>query len=207
MDKAAAHTGLVYPLDDIVISCKSCHPDDYEARADLYADTLGIKIGSMKATLVATESQPAAAASTPAPTVIQSIGIPAVPAAVIPAADMVDYSQRYAEVALGKKPINIGNTILLVFIATMLLGGGFFVARREGLFRVSFQEARQIQGSYPADVVDMIPALTRLKPAARKDLGRILARPATAAELFALATKIAGRGEEPSVPADELEEE
>lgn len=206
-EMAAAHTGMVYPLEDILISCKSCHPEDYEARANLYADTLGIKVGSMKATLVATESQPAAAASTPVATAIQSISGAAVPLAVIPAADMVDYSQRYAEVASGRKPVNVGNAILIVFIAAMLLGGGFFVARREGLFRVSFQEARQIQGSYPADVVDMIPALTRLKPAARKDLGRILARPATAAELFALATKIAGRGEEPSVPADELEEE
>src|SRR5512137_2206941 len=37
-DKTAAHVGLVYPLEDVVISCKGCHPNDYEARAQLYAD-------------------------------------------------------------------------------------------------------------------------------------------------------------------------
>ncbi len=207
MDKTAAHIGLVYPLEDIVISCKSCHPDDYEARAKLYADTLGIKAGSMKATLAATQSQPAAAVPTPAATAIQAGAAAAIPAAVIPAADIVDYSQRYAEVASGKKPVNVGNAILIVLIAAMLLGGGFFVARRENLFKISFQETKQIQDSYPADVVDMVPALARLKPAARKDLGKLLARPTTAADLFALATRIADQSEEPSVPADEKEQE
>jgi hypothetical protein len=204
-DKAAAHTGLVYPLEDVVISCKSCHPNDYEARAQLYADTLGIKIGSMKATLSATQSQPEAAV--PAPTTVsQPAAAAAVPAVVVPAADMVDYSQRYDEVASGKKPVNVGNVIIIALIAALVLGGGFIIGRREGWFKVSFQDTRTIQGSYPADVVDMVPALARLKPAARADLRQVLSKPATAAELFALATKLA-KQEGPATSSDEQQAE
>ena len=208
MDKIAAHTGLVYPLADVVISCKSCHPNDYEARAQLYADTLGIKIGSMKATLSATQSQPAAVVPTTA-TQSQPAAATAAPAAIVPAADMVDYSQRYEEVISGKKPLNVGNTILIVMIAAMVLGGGFFIGRREGLFKVSFQDTRTIQGSFPADVVDMVPQIARLNPVARKDLRQVLAKPATAAELFALVTKLT-KEESPSSsdeqPAESAEE-
>ena len=37
-DKVAAHTGMVDPMTDIVVSCKSCHPKDYQARAQIYAE-------------------------------------------------------------------------------------------------------------------------------------------------------------------------
>ena len=39
------------------------------------------------------------------------------------------------------------------------------------------QETKVIQGSYPADVVDMVPEIAKLKPAARKDLRQIIAYP------------------------------
>ena len=45
-DKTAAHTGMVDPLKDIVASCKSCHAADYQAKAQMYATTLGVNIGS-----------------------------------------------------------------------------------------------------------------------------------------------------------------
>ena len=181
-DKTAAHTGMVAPLSNIAASCKSCHPKDFEARAQIYATTLGINTNSLEATLVATEVQSASA------TVIASAVTQV--AAVVPAADMVDYSQRYGEVALGKKPVNVGNIIVIVLIVVLVLGGGFIVLRREGWIKISFQETRQIKESYPADVVDMIPGLTKLKPAARKDLRKLLSKPATAAELFALVAKL-----------------
>ena len=41
-DKVAAHTGMVAPLADINASCKSCHPDDTLAKAQVYATTLGV---------------------------------------------------------------------------------------------------------------------------------------------------------------------
>ena len=200
-DKSAAHTGMISPLSDVVVSCKSCHPKDYEARAQLYADTLGIKIGSMASTLSATESQPPVAAPAPA-SVSQPVAATAAPAAAVPAVDMVDYSQRYEEVTSGKKPANVGNIIIIVMIAGLVLGGGFFIAHREGWIKVSFQETKTIQGSYPADVVDMVPALARLKPTAREHLRQVLSKPATAAELFALATKLA-KQEQHSTSSDE----
>jgi hypothetical protein len=202
-DKSAAHTGMIDPLSDVVVSCKSCHPKDYDARAQLYANTLGITANSLAATLAATANPPAAPTAAPAaaaPAAPAATAVPA-PAAAVPAVDMVDYSQRYDEVALGKKPVNVGNVILIVLIAAMVFGGGFFIARREGWFKVSFQDTKTIQGSYPTDVVDLVPEIARLKPAARKDLGQILSKPATAAELFALVAKLTKK-EEPSAPPD-----
>ena len=122
-DKTAAHTGMVDPLSDIVASCKSCHANDYQAKAQIYATTLGVSIGSGAA--AATPAAGQSAASTTA--VRPAARCMPLPAAAVPAADMVDYSQRYDEVALGKKPVNVGNIILIVLIAAMLLGGGFFV--------------------------------------------------------------------------------
>ncbi len=191
-DKVAAHTGMVAPLSDISAACKSCHAKDFEAKAQVYATTLGVTIGSGGTAPTAAAGQPApatAAAATVAPVGNQ--------VAVVPAADMVDYSLRYDEVALGKKPVNVGNIIAIVLIAALVLGGGFFVARREGWFKVSFQDTKTIQGSYPADVVDIVPELAKLKPVARKNLRKILSKPATAAELFALITKLTSKEEPP----------
>jgi hypothetical protein len=211
MDKTTAHTGMIDPMTDIVVSCKSCHPDDFETRAQVYANTLGIKLSSLKSTIAATQNAPAAAsagATSASNTAAPAAAAPA--ASVIPAADMVDYSQRYGATALGQKPVNIGNIIIIVLIAAIVLVGGFFVARREGWLKVSFQDTKTIQGSYPADVVDMAPALASLKPSARRDLQQILSKPGMAAELFALVTKLT-KGEEPVVqeeqPAELPEEE
>jgi hypothetical protein len=192
-DKAAAHTGMVAPLSDVTAACKSCHAKDFEARAQIYATTLGVTIGAGGAAAPTQASdQPAAPAAATA-----------APAAAVPAADMVDYSQRYDETVLGKKPVNVGNIIAILLIAALVLGGGYLVARREGWLRVSFQDTRTIQGSYPADVVDMVPELAKLKPAARKDLRQIIAKPATAAELFALVTKLTRKEEPPAQPEEQ----
>ena len=188
-DKVAAHTGMVAPLSDIVASCKSCHAKDYEAKAQIYATTLGKPLGSGGTAPTLAAVQPTAATTAVVPVAAQ--------AAVVPAADMVDYSQRYNEVALGQKPVNVGNIIVIILIVVLVLGGGFLVARREGWIKISFQETKQIKESYPADVVDMIPDLTKLKPAARKDLRKLLSKPGTAAELFALVAKLT-KDEEPS---------
>jgi hypothetical protein len=180
LDEAAAHTGMADPLADVVTSCRGCHPNDYETLAQDYATILGVAPGSGSPAPTAAAGEPPASDPTagPAPTV------------AVPASDMLDYSQRYDEVALGKKPVNAGNIIAIVLIAVLLLVGGFFVLRREGWIKISFQETRQIQGSYPADVVDMVPGIARLNPAARRDLKLILSKPKTAAELFALVRKL-----------------
>jgi hypothetical protein len=181
-DKVAAHTGMVSPLSDINASCKSCHPSDTLAKAQIYATTLGQVVGTggtgtSAATLPAgsATTAPMAASSTPAP------------ALVVPSADMVDYSQRYDAVALGKTPTNVGNIILIVILAVVVLGGGFFVLRREGLINISFEDPKRlpVQEKYPADVVELLPALSKLKPASRQTLKTILAKPQAAADLLA----------------------
>ena len=190
-DKTTAHTGMVAPLSDINTSCKTCHPADTQAKAQIYATTLGQQIGTGAAPTPAS-NQPAA---TPAPAVS---GPAPAQAAVVPAANLVDYSQRYDQTVLGKKPVNIGNIILIVMIAGLLFGGGFFVLRRENLVKISFQDTKQIQDGYPADVVDLVPEIVKLKPAARKDLQQILSKPSTAAELFALVAKLINKEEPPA---------
>lgn len=45
-DQAAAHTGMVAPLADVKGSCQSCHPDNYNDRAQTYATALGVTLGA-----------------------------------------------------------------------------------------------------------------------------------------------------------------
>jgi len=183
-DKVAAHTGLVAPLADINASCKSCHPSDTQAKAQIYATTLGQQIGTGASATAAATSQPA---SSTAPLTTE-----AAPAVVVPAADMVDYTQRYDAVALGKTPTNIGNIILIVILALIVLGGGFFVLKREGLVNISFEDPKRVpvQKKYPADVVEMLSDVSRLKPASRRILKNILAKPQVAADLLASIDKL-----------------
>lgn len=181
-DKVAAHTGMVPPLSDINASCQSCHPTDTLAKAQIYATTLGQVVGT-GGTGTSAATLPAGSA-TSAPSDVSSTPAPAV---VVPSADMVDYSQRYDAVALGKTPTNVGNIILIAILAVVVLGGGFFVLRREGLINVSFEDPKRlpIQEKYPADLVELLPALSKLKPASRQTLKTILAKPQAAAALLA----------------------
>jgi len=186
-DKVAAHTGMVAPLADVNASCKSCHPTDVLAKAQIYATTLGQQVGTGGSTSAAATNQPGSSAA-PATTEVA----PTAPAAVVPAADMVDYSQRYDAVALGKTPLNIGNIVLIIILAVLVLGGGFFVLRREGLINISFEDPKRVpvQKKYPADVVEMLPGLSRLKPDSRRILQNILEKPQVAADLLASIDKL-----------------
>jgi hypothetical protein len=169
-DKTAAHTGMVAPLADINASCQSCHPTDTLAKAQIYATTLGQQVGT-GGTAPAATSQPAASSSVvPAATSVA-------PAVVVPVADMVDYSQRYDAVVLGKKPVNVGNIILIVMILMFAVGGGAFVMYNEKLVKVSFGNTKKVEGEFASEVVDMLPAIARLKPQARKSLKNILDNP------------------------------
>ena len=210
-DETAAHTGLVDPLKDIAASCKSCHAADYQAKAQLYATTLGVTI-SASAPAPAQGSSTPAASTTPAALAAPAASSAAslVSSAAVPAASIVDYSQRYNQVALGQKPVNVGDVILIVMILAMLLGGGYFVVRREGLVSVSFQDTKQIQAtktvqeSYPADVVEMVPEIAKMKPEARRNLRQILSKPGTAAELFTSVAKLSKPEDVPTPPEDTL---
>ena len=197
-DKTAAHTGMVPPLSDIKASCGSCHPNDLQARAKVYADKLGIQVGaggaSGSGSTTATAS-PAAAASNTAATPQAAAAQPAAPAppaagASVNQADLVNYVQRYNQNVLGQNPTNWGNVILWVLIVAMVFGGGALVIGREGLVRVSFKDNKPVEGEYPADVVDMVPSIAKMKPNARKSLRRLLEKPDAAADVLTSIDKL-----------------
>ena len=176
-DKVAAHQGMVDPLTDIKASCQQCHATDLDARAKVYADALGVTLGSGS-------SSPASGTPEAAPAATQA----AAPAAVAPSAasssgcnqvvvddpNAVNYVQNYDAIVLGKKPINWGNTILLGLIGVLLIGGGGFVITREKLVNVKFGDTKAVDAEYPADVVDMLPQIASLKAGARKSLKNVL---------------------------------
>lgn len=186
-DEKAAHTGMVAPLSDVQAACAQCHPNDLQARADVYAKKLGVQVGTGASASSASAS--GAATATPA-AVAQQAQPAAPPAAPVDQASIVDYVQRYDENALGKLPTNWGNVILLIMIGAMVIGGGGLVVTREGLIRVSFKDTKPVTGEYPNDVVEMVPDLAKLKPGARKSLQRMLRKPAAAADLLDAVDKL-----------------
>ncbi len=193
-DETAAHAGMVPPLSDIKASCSQCHPNDLQARAQVYADKLGVQIGAgVSSPASGTPSAPATASAAAA----SNTSATPRPAAALPQAtlapddpNLVNYVERYNENVLGRYPTNWGNVILLVMIGAMLIGGGALVVSREGLIRVSFKETKPVEGEFPADVVDMVPQIARLKPNARKSLRRLLEKPEATAEVFTSIDKL-----------------
>jgi hypothetical protein len=186
-DKTAAHTGMVDPLSDIAADCKSCHPNDFTAKAQIYATTLGVMLGAGATSTGSTPTPaatPSSANSTPIAPQVAPSGM------VGSSTDNVDYVQRYNQIVLGKTPVNVGNVILFILAAALLLGGGYFVVSREGWVKVSFAETKKIKEEYPADVVDMVPEIARLKPESRKSLHHLLGKTKTANEFLTSVDKL-----------------
>ena len=191
MDKEAAHIGMASPLSDVKAACQQCHPDDVMDRARKYATVLGTQIdtgGGASAVALTTHQGQAANSDQPSGSdevpVAASGGIPGMNAMVVNDPNTVDYVQHYEETVLGKRPTNWGNVILLVLIGAIVVGGGSFVLRREGWVRITFVETKQVEREYPSDVVEMLPEIARLKPAARKSLRLILAKQPVAGEFL-----------------------
>lgn len=172
-DKAAAHEGMVPPLSDVKAACQQCHVADLDARAKVYADALGVTIGSGS-------GAPAAGSSDAAPPV-SAESAPASAAAsnqcneiVVDDPNAVNYKENYDAIVLGKKPVNWGNMILLGMIGLLAVGGGGYVITREKLVKVKFGDTRTVDEEYPADVVEMLPKIAGLKAGARKSLRNVL---------------------------------
>ena len=196
-DKAAAHAGMVPPLSDVKASCQQCHPKDLEARAQVYATKLGITVGGSGAP--AANAAPAAAQGA-APAGAQPVVVSAPVAVEIDTNDpnLVDYAKNYDEIVLDQKTTNWGNVILLVMIGLIAVGGGGLVIVNEKLVKVTFGETKKVEGEYPADVVEMLPVLTKLKSNSRKSLRNVLANPKKAEKVLGLME---------AVVSDEKEEE
>jgi hypothetical protein len=169
-DIAAAHEGMVAPLDDVQAACQQCHVADLNERAQVYADALGVAIGSGA-------SAPAPATSDAAPVSVDSaVSAPSNQCneVVVDDPNVIDYAQNYDEIVLGKKPTNWGNMILAGMIGLMLVGGGGFVVTREKLVNVKFGDTRAVDNEYPADVVELLPKIASLKADTRKSLKNVL---------------------------------
>ena len=172
-DKAAAHQGMVSPLIDVKASCQQCHPADLDARAKVYADKLGVSVGSNAA--AAATSEPVAAVVTESPVSVPSTTNVSSNQVVVSDPNAVNYAKNYDEIVLGKKPTNWGNMILIGMIGLMLVGGGGFVVTREKLINVKFGDTRKVEEEeYPADVVEMLPKIAALKAGTRKALKNVL---------------------------------
>lgn len=196
-DKDSAHQGLVDPLSDVQASCQQCHVSDYQERAQVYATTLGVTLGSGTAaptsgasdtTPASTDSTSAAAATTPSASSCNDI--------VVNDPNAIDYTQSYDEIVLGKKPTNWGNMILLGMIGLTFVGGGGFVITREKLINVKFGDTRKVDEEYPADVVDMLPKIVGLKAGSRKSLNKVLDNPKKADKVLDLMDAVVSDEEE-----------
>ncbi len=170
-DKAAAHEGMVPPLSDIKASCQQCHVDDLEARAEVYATTLGVEIGTGGAAspsdtggadgVVTTETNSAPETTSALATTELDVDDP----------NLVDYVQRYNEIVLGQKPVNWGNTILWLLSGLIIIGGASFITINEVNKALN---KKPVEGVYAPDVVEMLPELEALKPKSRKALKKVL---------------------------------
>jgi len=182
-DKATAHQGMVPPLSDIKASCQACHAADLQQRAKVYTDILKIDLDkagtpAAAATQAATESAVIAATATPAPVVAQPVaGIPGSNDLVVDDASVVDYVQRYNEIVLGQRPTNWGDVILVALIALVAIGGAGFVVANELKISNTRAATRKVEGEYPVEVVEMLPAIAALKPQTRGLLSNILKQP------------------------------
>lgn len=134
-DESAAHQGLVQPLEDVKTNCSSCHANDYQTKAQTYATTLGVTIGSGTSGSAPTPIEPAAPivpAASPSnqATTTQAVA-PVLPA---PTSDQViDYVAQYRV----DHPLmaSTGTVLTSLFLALTVVGGGSFVLWNEKRLR------------------------------------------------------------------------
>jgi len=190
MDKTESHAGMVPPLSDVQAGCQSCHPTDLMEKAQVYATTLGVEVGAGgSAPPVGTTpgESPAPAENPPAN--------PPPPSLVVNEPGVIDYSQQYAETVLGERSIDWGNTILVVLIVLVAVGGGAFVYWNErklrGLPLWTKEERRRTEAeapialeSYPTEVLALVPQIAQLNPIGLHALKRLLDNPEEANELL-----------------------
>ena len=183
-NKDEAHQGMVDPMEDVKASCQQCHVDDLMDRAQVYADALGVEIGTGTASAAGGE-----AASSDENT-SSGVGLMAPTELEVDDPNLVDYVQRYEEIAHGT-PINVGNVIVASLIGLIVLGGGAFVIYNEGWLGVDYESVDE----YPADVVEILPKVTKLPPPTRKKLEKALEDPEKVEKILSELDDSEGEGE------------
>lgn len=185
-----AHAGMVAPMEDVQAACAQCHPNDLQARSDVYTAALGIAAVSLSAPVEAAAPAQAPAAATAAPAEASEApaeaAAPAAPAMAANDPNLVDYVERYNQEVLNQQPTNWGNVILIILVVGLLAAGVYIVNRREGWISVSFTEKKAVSREYPQDVLGIADKAEKLSANARKSLGRLLEKPAAADLLAAL---------------------
>ncbi|MEP7355998.1 MAG: cytochrome c3 family protein [Anaerolineales bacterium] len=192
-DAAAAHTGLVAPLDDLQTNCAACHPSDTQDRAIVYAAALGITLGSGDTPSGGdTSGGPAATAPSPTLPAPTPTTIPVIAGSSDGVPGLIDYNQQYAETVQGRWPINWGNVILGVLIIAMAAGGGAFAYLNERkLARLAATAKSQpaaaaatAPAAAPLSAADLMPGLAQLDPRGLRALQAILREPERANALL-----------------------
>ncbi len=188
-DKAAAHEGLVQPLDDVKLNCSSCHAQDYQAKAEVYATALGVTVGGSggaaqppagAATTAETTPQPAAqpAAEPAQQTAPQPITAPALPK--LASNEVVDYVAQYK--AGQPQPINTGSAVTGLLLTAVLVVGTAFVLWNEMRRHTKQQRAaasvKAITGNdeRAQELVELLPILEKMDTQALRGLRTFLSK-------------------------------
>jgi hypothetical protein len=134
-DETAAHQGLVQPLDDVKTNCSSCHADNYQAKAETYAKTLGVTLGA--ATGGSTQPPTDSATTSNAAAQPAQAAQPAAPqpkAAATPTSnEITDYVAQYR--AEKPKPLSAGTIFTSLLLGLTVVGGGSFMVWNEKRLR------------------------------------------------------------------------
>ena len=185
-------------------ACQSCHYEDLDEKAGIYATALGVEVGSGGGGSDTSGDSPTgdSAAGGDSATAGESSASSApsggTALVVENGQDVVDYNRRYEEVALGKTFVNWGNVTLVVLIVLVAAGGGSFVyynerkLRGQPLFPARTQPAAGIQPAaelpqvpgYSDEVVALLPRIAQLNPVGLHALQRLLENPDEASEML-----------------------
>jgi hypothetical protein len=140
-DKDAAHVGMIYPLADPKGSCASCHAQDYEAKAQLYATTLGTTIGVSNTGPNAANVTSTSTGTNPDDVECKPIAAPGENRAT---GALIDFNRRYDIEVLGVTDTSrIGNLILWIIGGGLLVIGAALAWRFEKLGEV-WRKARAV---------------------------------------------------------------
>ncbi len=199
----AAHTGMVAPLSDVNAACQQCHAADLDERAQVYAALLNVDLnsgdggststdisgGTTETTEETTTSaeQPASETSVVQPSASTTVFETEL---VVDDPNMIDYVARYDEIVLGIRPTNWGNVILSVMIGLLVVAGGGFVLINEIRLNTRLGDTQPVDGEYPSDVVEMLPALASLKIQTRNALRKVLTHPHKADKVLGLIDEV-----------------
>jgi hypothetical protein len=191
-DKDAAHTGMVAPLADVQASCGSCHAQDLDARAKVYATALGVDYGKGGGGATGSGQPSGGAAPTAQPETSATSTSSTSSSVVVNEANVIDYSARYDQTKSGGLNVNWGDVIVGVLIVVVVVGGGSFVYWNERRLRgaVPARPAPKAVAvpvdisAYPPEVVALIPQIAQLNPKGLFALKRMLEDPEDASELL-----------------------